>query len=61
MHGSALVSYSAGISACEKGGQWQWALALFGEMWEANMQPDIICTPVPGAVRPVGPPPEAGP
>ena len=42
VHGSALVSYSAGISACEKGEQWQRALALLGEMWESNMVPDEI-------------------
>ncbi|CAK0877493.1 unnamed protein product [Prorocentrum cordatum] len=41
-HGSALVSYSAGISACEKGEQWQPALALLSEMWEAKLEPDVI-------------------
>ena len=42
VHGSALVSYSAGISACEKGEQWQRALALLSEMWEAKLEPDVI-------------------
>ncbi|CAK0843472.1 unnamed protein product [Prorocentrum cordatum] len=37
-----LVSYNAGISACEKGEQWQRALALVGEMWEAKLEPDVI-------------------
>ncbi|CAK0880205.1 unnamed protein product [Prorocentrum cordatum] len=36
------VSYSAGISACEKGDQWQRALALLSEMWDARLEPDII-------------------
>eukprot|EP00959_Pyramimonas_sp_CCMP1952_P166073 3471045-Pyramimonas_sp.AAC.1 len=35
IHGFTLVSYNAGISACEKGKQWQRALALLSEMSEA--------------------------
>ena len=27
-----MISFSVAISACEKGGQWQRALALFGDM-----------------------------
>ena len=42
VHGSALVSYSAGISACEKGEQWQRALALLSEMREAKLEPNVI-------------------
>ncbi|CAK0873284.1 unnamed protein product [Prorocentrum cordatum] len=38
----AQLSYSAGISACEKGEQWQRALALLREMSEAKLQPDVI-------------------
>ncbi|CAK0790326.1 unnamed protein product, partial [Prorocentrum cordatum] len=34
--------YSAGISACEKGGQWQPALALLSEMREAKLEPNVI-------------------
>ncbi|CAK0843967.1 unnamed protein product [Prorocentrum cordatum] len=37
-----LFSYSAGISACEKGEQWQRALALLGEVWEAKLEPNVI-------------------
>ncbi|CAK0858309.1 unnamed protein product [Prorocentrum cordatum] len=37
-----LVSYNAGISACEKGKQWQRALALLSEMWEAKLEPDVF-------------------
>ncbi|CAK0790318.1 unnamed protein product, partial [Prorocentrum cordatum] len=37
-----VISYSAGTSACEKGGQWQRALALLSEMPEAKLEPDII-------------------
>ncbi|CAK0898219.1 unnamed protein product [Prorocentrum cordatum] len=37
-----LVICNAGISACEKGEQWQQALALLSEMWEAELQPTII-------------------
>ena len=37
-----LVSYSAGISACEKGMQWQRAVALLGDMWEAKLESDVI-------------------
>ncbi|CAK0895326.1 unnamed protein product [Prorocentrum cordatum] len=32
--------YSAGISACEKGEQWQPALALLSELREAKLEPD---------------------
>ena len=42
VHGSALVSYNAGISACEKSEQWQRALALLSEMWEAKLEPGVI-------------------
>ena len=37
-----VFSYSAGISACEKGEQWQRALALLREMWEASLEPNVI-------------------
>ncbi|CAK0901138.1 unnamed protein product [Prorocentrum cordatum] len=37
-----LVSYSAGISACEKGEQWQEALALLSGMREAKLEPNVI-------------------
>ena len=36
------VSYSAGVSACEKGGQWQRALALLSGMREAKLEPGTI-------------------
>ena len=52
VHGSALVSYNAGISACEKGEQWQRALALLSEMWEAKLEPNVIfCTALQGYAR----------
>ncbi|CAK0833632.1 unnamed protein product [Prorocentrum cordatum] len=38
--GAQLISYSAGISACEKGEQWQRALALLSTMLEAKLKPD---------------------
>ena len=31
LRGSEVISYNASISACEKGGQWQLALALLKE------------------------------
>ncbi|CAK0866950.1 unnamed protein product [Prorocentrum cordatum] len=34
--------YSAGISACEKGEQWQRALALLSEIWHVKLEPSII-------------------
>ncbi|CAK0836621.1 unnamed protein product, partial [Prorocentrum cordatum] len=37
-----LVSYSAGISACEQGEQWQRALALLSEMREVKLEPNVI-------------------
>ncbi|CAK0882114.1 unnamed protein product [Prorocentrum cordatum] len=40
--GARRVSYNAGIRACEKGGQWQLALALMSVMWEANLEHDVI-------------------
>ena len=42
IYGSSLVIYGAGISACSKGGQWQRALALFKEMRNSKLNPDII-------------------
>ncbi|CAK0897889.1 unnamed protein product [Prorocentrum cordatum] len=36
------LSYNAAISACEKTEQWQRALALLSEMWEAKLEPDVI-------------------
>ncbi|CAK0788104.1 unnamed protein product [Prorocentrum cordatum] len=40
--GPTLSIYNAGISACEKGEQWQRALALLSEMREAKLEPDAI-------------------
>ncbi|CAK0827405.1 unnamed protein product [Prorocentrum cordatum] len=37
-----LFSYNAGISACGKGMQWQSALSLINEMWEAKLLPNVI-------------------
>ncbi|CAK0873088.1 unnamed protein product [Prorocentrum cordatum] len=37
-----FLSYSAGISACEKGEQWQRALALLRETREVKLKPNII-------------------
>ena len=42
VHRASLVIYAAGISACEKGWQWQWALSLLSEMWELTLEPDVI-------------------
>ena len=38
----SVISYSAGISACEKGEQWQRALSLLDEMREAKLEPEVI-------------------
>ncbi|CAK0875226.1 unnamed protein product, partial [Prorocentrum cordatum] len=38
----ARLSYSVGISACEKGEQWQRAFALLNEMQEAKLKPNVI-------------------
>lgn len=40
--GRNLFSYSAGISALEKGGQWQRALELFEFIPDANTSPKVI-------------------
>ena len=42
IHGSTLVMYSAGISACEKGGQWPEALSLLREMGDVKLEPDVV-------------------
>ena len=42
IHGFALVNFNAGISACEKGGEWQQALRLFSGMGQAKVEPDVI-------------------
>ncbi|CAK0879377.1 unnamed protein product [Prorocentrum cordatum] len=39
---SNVVSYNAGISAGEKGRQWQLSLALLREMRESKLVPDVI-------------------
>jgi len=41
-HQVLIISYSAGTSACEKAEQWQQALALFSEMREARLEPNVI-------------------
>ncbi|CAK0885507.1 unnamed protein product, partial [Prorocentrum cordatum] len=46
-----VVSYSAGISACEKGEQWQRALALLSEMWEVKLEPDSATSLRPALLR----------
>ena len=51
VHGSALVSYNGGISACEKGEQWQRALSLLSEMWEAKLEPGVISPTWPAEAR----------
>eukprot|EP00959_Pyramimonas_sp_CCMP1952_P383295 8031539-Pyramimonas_sp.AAC.1 len=40
-----VISYNAGISACEKCEQWQWALALLSDM------PQVGSQKTPGRVR----------
>ena len=37
-----VISYNAAVSACEKGGQWQEALALFEGMSSVQLQPNLI-------------------
>ena len=37
-----VITYNAGISACEKGGQWPEALSLLREMGDATLDPDVI-------------------
>ncbi|CAK0842260.1 unnamed protein product [Prorocentrum cordatum] len=37
-----LIGYSAGISACTSGEQWQRALALLGEMREVKLELDMM-------------------
>ena len=37
-----MISYSAAISACEKGQQWDQALSLLPEMWSSWLQPNVI-------------------
>ena len=44
--------YIATASACRKGGQWQLALLLLSEMWEAKLEPNVIYTTILGALCP---------
>ncbi|CAE7263383.1 unnamed protein product, partial [Symbiodinium sp. KB8] len=37
-----VVSYSAAISSCEKGGSWPLALQLFDSMRQSELSPDVI-------------------
>ena len=39
---SDVVSYSASISASEKGSQWAQALALLREMSDRRLEPDVV-------------------
>eukprot|EP00959_Pyramimonas_sp_CCMP1952_P059349 1239472-Pyramimonas_sp.AAC.1 len=34
---SNVISYGAGITACEKGRQWQHAVSLLHDMWNAML------------------------
>ena len=38
-----VISFSAGISACEKSGNWQQALQLLSDMQADGVQADVIC------------------
>ena len=37
-----VITYSASISACEKGGQWERALALLDEIEAHGLEPNVI-------------------
>ncbi|CAK0867102.1 unnamed protein product [Prorocentrum cordatum] len=37
-----VIICNAGMSACEKGGQWQRALALLSETWQAKLELDVV-------------------
>lgn len=38
-------AYAAAISACATGGKWEQAVALFEEMMQRNIKPDVVsCT-----------------
>merc|ERR1712222_230767 len=37
-----IITYNAGIGACEKGGQWPEALLLLREMGDVRLDPNII-------------------
>ena len=37
-----MVSYNAAVSACEKGRQWEWSLALMSEAVGERLTPNVI-------------------
>ena len=37
-----VITYGAGISACEKGGQWPEALSLLRQMGDVKLERDVI-------------------
>ncbi|CAK0863377.1 unnamed protein product [Prorocentrum cordatum] len=37
-----VISYNAGISACEKGGQWEQALRMLSEIRCVKLEPNLI-------------------
>ena len=39
---ASVISYSATISACEKGGQWQMAVHLFDNMRKAKVDANVF-------------------
>ena len=45
------MCYSVGVRACEKGEQWQRALALLSEMGETKLEPNAISPTWPAEAR----------
>ena len=38
----ASQGYNASISACQKGGQWQWSVQLLSDLQSARLTPDVV-------------------
>jgi pentatricopeptide repeat domain-containing protein 1 len=38
----SVIAYSAAVSACEKGTQWQQAIGLLAFMQQSGLAPDVI-------------------
>ena len=43
IHGFApMITYTAGIAACERGVEWEHVCSLLSELWDAKLEPPVF-------------------